>query len=114
MAHARQPLFVNANHPSLVDAFDRFITEAGDGRRYFGRRRGEGRAATVALTGLLRGPNVLGMAAVDDGRIVAMACVGDRGEVITLTVADWRARRVSNALSAAVLDRFDARVARSA
>jgi GNAT superfamily N-acetyltransferase len=81
---------VAINHPSLTTSVDGFLAELRTEKRFFGRPSGWGSKPFPSLIARLAEPSGLRMGALEGGRLIALANVGDDGEVALAIVADRR------------------------
>jgi len=81
---------VAINHPSLTASVDGFLAELRTEKRFFGRPSGWGSKPFPSLIARLAEPSGLRMGALEGSRLIALANVGDDGEVALAIVADRR------------------------
>ena len=94
-------LIVAADHPSLIDARERFAAELRAEQRYFGRSSGTAKPFP-SLIAALESAEGSRLAAMVDGHIIGLACVRADGEVAVAVVEEWRRHGVASALLDAV------------
>ena len=82
-------LIVAADHPSLIDARDRFATELRAEQRFFGRSAGTPKPFPSLISTLMCGDGPR-LAAMVDGRIIGLACIQADGEASVAVVEQWR------------------------
>ncbi len=97
-------LIVAADHPSLIDARERFASELRAEQRFFGRSAGDPKPFPSLISKLLAGEGAR-LAAMVDGRIIGLACIQADGEASVAVVEEWRGRGVASALLGATIDR---------
>jgi GNAT superfamily N-acetyltransferase len=97
-------LIVAADHPSLIDARERFAAELRAEQRFFGRSVGTPKPFPSLITKLLDGDGAR-LAAMVDGRIIGLACIQADGEASVAVVDQWRGRGVASALLGATIER---------
>src|SRR6478735_11359990 len=95
-------LIVAADHPSLIDARDRFAAELRAEQRYFGKSTTKPFPSLIAKLSSGEGTR---LAAMVDGRMIGLACVGSDGEASVAVVEDCRGLGVASALLRAVVER---------
>ncbi len=96
-------LVVALDHPSLIDAVDRFADDLRTEQRFFGRRGTS--APFPSLINRLTSAGGIRLGAQIDGRLMAMSRVGHRGDTTIAVVADARGRGIGRALLGATLHR---------
>src|SRR6478735_3967386 len=99
-------LVVAADHPSLVEAREQFAATLRAEQRFFGRASADPKPFPSLIAKLLADDG-LRLAAVVDGRIVGLTCLGADGEAAVAVVEDWRDRGVAamgDALDATIVD----------
>jgi GNAT superfamily N-acetyltransferase len=97
-------LIVAADHPSLIDARERFAAELRSEQRFFGRSAGTPKPFASLISKLLAGEGAR-LAAMVDGRIIGLACIRADGEASVAVVQHWRGRGVASALLGAAIER---------
>ena len=97
-------LIVAADHPSLIDARERFATELRAEQRFFGRSAGTPKPFPSLIATLLSGDGTR-LAAMVDGQIIGLACIQADGEASVAVVEQWRGRGVASALLGAAIER---------
>lgn len=101
--HDAKVLIVALDHPSVIDAVDRFADDLRNEQRFFGRRSTA--APFPSLINRLTSADGLRMGAQVDGRLVAMARVDHRGDTSIAVVASARDQGIGRELLTAVLRR---------
>jgi GNAT superfamily N-acetyltransferase len=93
---------VAADHPSLVDARTRFVDALRTEQRWFGRSAASHAKPYPSIIARLARNDGLRLAAVVDGEIIAMACVGDDGEASVAVATASRGSGVATELMRAL------------
>jgi GNAT superfamily N-acetyltransferase len=101
--HDAKVLIVAPDHPSVIDAVDRFADDLRSEQRFFGRRATT--APIPSLINRLTSADGLRLGAQIDGRLVAMARVDHRGDTSIAVVADARGQGIGRELLTAALHR---------
>ncbi len=97
-------LVVAADHPSLIEARERFAAALRSEQRFFGRASADPKPFPSLIAKLLADDG-LRLAAAVDGEIIGLACLRADGEVAVAVVEEWRGRGVATALVRAVTAR---------
>jgi len=97
-------LVVAADHPSLIEARERFAATLRAEQRFFGRASAEPKPFPSLIAKLLADDG-LRLAAAVDGEIVGLACLRADGEAAVAVVEEWRGRGVATELVRAVIVR---------
>jgi GNAT superfamily N-acetyltransferase len=97
-------LLVAADHPSLIDARERFAVELRAEQRYFGRSAPTPKPFPSLIATLLAGDGSR-LAAMVDGEIIGLACIRPDGEALVAVVERWRGHGVASALLRAAIER---------
>jgi GNAT superfamily N-acetyltransferase len=97
-------LVVAADHPSLIEARERFAASLRAEQRFFGRASANPKPFPSLVAKLLA-PDGTRLAAVSEGGIVGLACLLSDGEAAVAVVEEWRGRGVATALMRAVTER---------
>jgi len=93
-------LIVAADHPSLIEARERFAATLRAEQRFFGRASTDPKPFPSLIAKLLT--DGLRLAAVVDGEIIGLAVLGADGEAAVAVVEEWRGGGVATALIGAV------------
>jgi GNAT superfamily N-acetyltransferase len=97
---------IAADHPSLDAGIEQFADEVRAEPRCFGRFDGTGpKPFPSVVARVCSRESGFRIAALHEGRIVGLARVDDRGEVLVVVVAAARGRGVGLALAHAMVDR---------
>jgi GNAT superfamily N-acetyltransferase len=97
---------IAADHPSLDAGVEQFADEVRAEPRCFGRFDGTGpKPFPSVVARVCSRESGFRIAALHEGRIVGLARVDDRGEVLVVVVAAARGRGVGLALARAMVDR---------
>jgi GNAT superfamily N-acetyltransferase len=102
--HPSPYLVVAADHPSLIEARERFAATLRAEQRFFGRASANPKPFPSLIAKLLADDG-LRLAAAVDGEIIGLACVRADGEAAVAVVEEWRGRGVATALVRAVVAR---------
>ena len=97
-------LVVAADHPSLIEARERFAATLRAEQRFFGRASAEPKPFPSLIAKLLADDG-LRLAAAVDGEIIGLACLRADGEAAVAVVEEWRGRGVATELVRAVIVR---------
>ena len=108
----RDFLVVAADHPSLIEARERFAATLRAEQRFFGRAGAEPKPFPSLIAKLLADDGVR-LAAAVDGEIIGLACLRADGEAAVAVVEEWRGRGVATELVRAVIVRGRAARART-
>jgi GNAT superfamily N-acetyltransferase len=101
---AESVLIVAADHPSLIDARERFAVELRAEQRFFGRSAATPKPFPSFIATLLTGDGSR-LAAIIDGEIVGLACIRPDGEALVAVVERWRGQGLATALLRAAIER---------
>lgn len=108
MEHSNPPsgiLVVAADHPSLTGEIDAFLDRVRREQRYFGPTARANPKPSRALLAGLGARGGFKMAAVERGRIVALARVDEAGELFLTVAPEHRGRRIGTVLGRATVTR---------
>jgi GNAT superfamily N-acetyltransferase len=101
-AMVEEILITAADHPSLAGDIDRFIAHLHAEHRYFGPTARSNPKPSRSLIQSLQGRGGFRMAAIECGRIIALARVDGGGELFMAVGAEHRGRGVGVELGRAV------------
>jgi GNAT superfamily N-acetyltransferase len=97
-------LIVAADHPSLMEARERFVAELRAEQRYFGRSGTTPKPFPSLIAKLSTGEGTR-LATMVDGRMIGLACIGADGEASVAVVEECRGLGVASALLRSVIER---------
>jgi GNAT superfamily N-acetyltransferase len=97
-------LVVAADHPSLIEARERFAATLRAEQRFFGRASAEPKPFPSLIAKLLADDG-LRLAAAVDGEIIGLACLRADGEAAVAVIEQWRNRGVATELVRTVIVR---------